>query len=268
MIGQKNLLEKLNKYSIDTFPRTILLLGEKGSGKHLIVNYIKENIVKLPIIDLTEILSYETLDNIYRKPNPIIYLINLSNLTEKNQNVLLKFIEEPLNNSFIILIAESVFNLLNTIVNRCFILELDKYSVEDLNLVIAQNNLSFNNKDDLLKIVRTPGQLINLNGNDEVFDLCDKIINKIHLANYANVLTISSKINYKDNYDKYDIDLLFDTLLYKLFSKYKEEDNKKSYQMYLLTAESRKKLIDKRLNKEQFMQNYLTSLWEVSKKYE
>lgn len=268
MIGQKNLLEKLNKYSIDTFPRTILLLGEKGSGKHLIVNYIKENIVKLPIIDLTEILSYETLDNIYRKPNPIIYLINLSNLTEKNQNVLLKFIEEPLNNSFIILIAESVFNLLNTVVNRCFILELDKYSVEDLNLVIAQNNLSFNNKDDLLKIVRTPGQLINLNGNDEVFDFCDKIINKIHLANYANVLTISSKINYKDNYDKYDIDLLFDTLLYKLFSKYKEEDNKKSYQMYLLTAESRKKLIDKRLNKEQFIQNYLTSLWEVSKKYE
>ena len=49
MIGQKKLLEKLNTYDLDKFPRSLLLLGEKGSGKHLICDYVKTNILKLPL---------------------------------------------------------------------------------------------------------------------------------------------------------------------------------------------------------------------------
>ena len=33
MIGQKKLIEKLKSYTIDSFPRSVILLGEEGMGK-------------------------------------------------------------------------------------------------------------------------------------------------------------------------------------------------------------------------------------------
>ena len=33
MIGQKNLIDRLNSISIDKFPRFLVLVGDKGSGK-------------------------------------------------------------------------------------------------------------------------------------------------------------------------------------------------------------------------------------------
>ena len=112
MIGQSKLLNKLNNFTVDSFPRSIILLGERGCGKHTIVKYIQENIIKFPVMDVTQNISNEYIDNIYRNPNPAIYVIDLNEFTEKEQNVLLKFVEEPLLNSFIILLAESKTNIL------------------------------------------------------------------------------------------------------------------------------------------------------------
>ena len=73
MIGQINLINKLNKYSIDTFPRTTLLIGDKGSGKHLICDYISKNILKLPLYELKD-LSNELITEINLSSNPYIYI--------------------------------------------------------------------------------------------------------------------------------------------------------------------------------------------------
>ena len=263
MIGQKNLLNKLSQYNIDTFPRSILLCGEEGSGKHTISKYISENIIKFNLLDITSNISDEYIDMIYRNPNPAVYLIDLTKITEKEQNVLLKFVEEPLNNSFIILLTESKNNVLNTILNRCMLFEMDNYTKDELREFITNKE----NEDLILSLIRTPGKIINndLSGLNALCELVDKIVEKLSNANYANTLTIADKINYKDEYNKFDINILFDTLAYKLNKAYINTNNKNIFNMYLLTINERKKLLDKRLNKNLFMQNYLSKLWKTSR---
>ena len=46
MIGQKRLLNVIDNYTIDTFPRSVILIGDQGCGKHTLVNYISENIIE------------------------------------------------------------------------------------------------------------------------------------------------------------------------------------------------------------------------------
>lgn len=264
MVGQKNLLNKLNKYNVDTFPHSALILGEEGSGKHVLSMYIKENILGLPLLDITENISDEYIDMIYRNPNPAIYLIDMSKMMEKEQNILLKFIEEPLRNAFIILLCENRNNLLNTIYNRCVIFEMEPYTKTELEQFVTSDE----DKELILSVLRTPGKILNTNLSNirAIYDLCDKMVDKMNVANFSNTLTIADKINYKDEYNKFDINIFFDMLIYTLFNKYLSENNKNIYNMYLLTVNARKRLIDRRLNKEIFVQNFLTKLWKESRK--
>ena len=263
MIGQKNLINKLNTYDIDSFPHSVILLGEEGSGKHLICNYIKDNIVKLPLLDITENISDEYINMIYRNPNPSIYVVDIEKMTEKEQNILLKFIEEPLKTAFIILLCENRNALLNTVYNRCVVFEMDLYTKEELNEFVTNDE----DRELILSVLRTPGKILNTNLSNirAIYDLCDKMIDKINIANFSNTLTIKDKINYKDEYNKFDLNVFFDMLIYTLYNKYLNESNKKILNMYLLTVEARKRLIDKRINKEIFVQNFLTKLWKESR---
>lgn len=263
MIGQKKLLAKINMFTIDTFPRSSLLVAEKGMGKHTLVQYIKENILKLPLRDITETLSSELIDQIYRNPNPIIYIIDLSTMTEKEQNIMLKFIEEPLNNSFIILLTENQHSVLETVISRCVIFEFEHYSKDELKTFISD----IDNADIILKVLKTPGKILSTNTQNiqAIIDTCEKIVTKLGHANYANVLSISTKINFKDSFDKFDFDIFMNSLSYLLFSNYLKTNNKTILSMYELTRDQRKLLIDKRLNREIFFNNYITKLWKVAK---
>lgn len=260
MIGQKKLLEKLNTYDLDKFPRSLLLLGEKGSGKHLICDYVKTNILKLPLLDITEDISSEFIKQIYLNPNPFIYLIDLNKMTEKESNILLKLIEEPISSSYLILISESKTGILNTILNRCVILEMDVYTKEEL----KEFTKGCANEDLILQVVRTPGKILSsdLDNLKDLYDLCSTIVSKVDVANYLNTLSISEKMNYKDEYSKFDVNLFFDVLSQVAYDKYLKYKLEKAKKIYLFTINERKKLADKRLNKELFMQNFLSGLWK------
>lgn len=266
MIGQSKLLARLNEYNINNFPRSTIFLGSKGSGKHMLVNYIKDNIVKLPLIDITANISNEYLDEIYRNPNPSIYLIDLSEITEKAQNTILKFVEEPSNNAFIILLAEHKNLVLNTVLNRCMAFELDLYSRDELMSFVEDIDDS-KICDIILEVLKTPGRIksTNLKTFSEAQDLCNKIIDKIEIASYANTLSIAGKVNYKDEYDKIDVDLLLDLLCFSLISRYKEINNVKLLRMYSIVREHRKSLVDKRVNKQLLFEHCLSELWKASR---
>lgn len=259
MIGQKKLLEILNKYTLDSFPHSVLITGEKGMGKHTLVKYIKDNILNIPLKDITKNISNDYINTIYLTPTPFIYLIDLSEITEKQQNILLKFVEEPPYTSFIILLSESKVNVLNTILNRCVIFELASYTKEELSTFIKEKD----KQELILNVVRSPGKIktIELDNLISLYSLCDNIINKLSIASYFNTLSIADKINYKEEYNKYDITLFFDTLVYKLFNAFISTNNIKLYDIYLKLIYERKKLLDRRLNKELFMLNMLSQLW-------
>ncbi len=183
MVGQKQLLSQLDKYTIDTFPRSVLISGDEGAGKHLLVEYLASNILKLPVVDITDNLSLEVIENIYLSVNPSIYLINLNNITDKTQNILLKLLEEPLSHSFIILIANSGINILSTILNRCIKIYMDKYSKEELESIAGKP------LDDItLSILNTPGKLKYLEHSslENMLDVCHKIVSKLNIIRFDN----------------------------------------------------------------------------------
>lgn len=263
MIGQQKLLTQLHNYSIDTFPRSVMLLGENGIGKHTLAKYISTDILHLPLVDISENISHEYISQIYLNPNPLIYLIDLNKMTEKESNVLLKLIEEPIATSFLILIADSKNAVLNTVLNRCIIFELNQYSREEL----KEFTKGCANEELILNIVRTPGKIINLNLDNfnDLYSLGTTIVQRLKSASYLNTLSIANKINYKDEYNKFDFDLFFDVLLYCAANDFLTNKNPSSYKIYLSTSEYYKKMLDKRLNKELFMTNFLSNLWKVAR---
>lgn len=190
-IGQKKILDRIRNIDIDNLPKSLLLLGEPGSGRRSIIDIIS-NKLGLSIIDITENISLSLLNEINIKPIPCIYLINGAYLNIQKENVLLKFLEEPSVNCYIIIIGESKKQFLSTIINRCQIWELEPYSKEEL--------FFFTKDDNILSIASTPGQIINLQNQnfEDLLNLCYTIIDKLCNANISNSLSIDKKIKFSD----------------------------------------------------------------------
>ena len=259
MVGQKRILNILSSYSLDNLPHSLLLLGDKGSGKHTIASFLSSKF-HLDIIDMTENIDENYINNIYISTTINFYIIDLSQVVEKEQNKILKLVEEPPVNCYLILLGLDKSLILDTILNRCFILELDEYTQEELQ--------SFTNQTLDFNLFKTPGQIINFNFNtlEDTKDLVSKILNNIDKSSYPNFLKISDKINYKDEYDKIDLDMWINLLLEGFKNKYQESDNNIYKNYYLLTLNLKKRLINPKINKQYAVENYLTKLWREAKR--
>ena len=123
IIGQEIICNKIDNSTLDTFPRTLMLVGAKGAGKHLICSYIADKF-KLMQLDITDEISLDLIDEISQRVEPYLYLIRVNDISIKEQNIILKFLEEPLANSFIVLLAEATGDILDTVMNRCLLLQV------------------------------------------------------------------------------------------------------------------------------------------------
>lgn len=258
ILGQEKICTIIDNLTIDSFPRSLMLVGAHGSGKHLIVDRISKRF-DLIVRDITESLSLETIEELYNRVEPYLYIINANDISVKEENVILKFLEEPLKNSYIVLLAETEVGLLNTILNRCQIWYLQNYSKQQLRSFLTTDN------DYVLNIASTPGQVIalcNTSFNDMLL-LSDKIIDKIHVASVANTLSISNKVNFKDNNDKYDLRLFVDILLHRFVEKYKLSSDNRYNIAYLRTVALKKTLRVKNLDYKALFEKYLIDLRSI-----
>lgn len=261
IIGQDKLLNKINKLTLDTLPHTIMLCGESGSGRHSIINYVAEKF-NLNAINISDKLTYETIEEITLKVEPNIYIIEALGLTNKNENAILKFLEEPLKNAFIFIVTETKWDLIETIRNRCHIWQMATYSSEIINTFINEES-QFSSL--LLSICKTPGDVITMQGypiNDMIL-LADKIFDKIGIANYANVLTLSKQIAFKNEKDKFDFHLFIRLLMYVAKQRvYKNTSNCIAQYTCALEFVNRSKI--KHIAKQDLFENFLLKLKKVS----
>lgn len=258
MIGQESLIRSFDKYiSENDIPRTVLLSGDWGSGKHTFVNEFSEKI-GYDIVDLTECISLEKIQEAQLSPYPNIYVINCDEISVKEQNMLLKFLEEPLKNAYIFLLASCKQKLLPTVLNRCRVYTLSAYRKDELVQFISKD-CEF--ADKVLEYASTPGWVLKLQepGLQDIISLTEKIFTKITLANYSNVLTIPEKISLnKTDTDKMD----FNTFCYVLINMGRDFYYKGviSFQMFNLTREFYNKTSIPNINKRHLIENYLVSL--------
>lgn len=257
---QDKLLQIIDKYTLDSFPRSIILEGKKGSGKHLIVNYICEHL-HLTYMDITKNLDFESITSYYLNNEPIIYVIDSSQISEKNQNSILKFLEEPLKNAYIIILTVNKYNLLPTILNRCQIYCLANYTKENLSHFIA--NTSDNNF--ILNIAETPGELnslSNINISNEI-EFCLKMISKIDKATFPNALTLSKHIAFNNEQNLIDLSLFVRILKFVILDEIKKGND--YFKTYELTQKLYKDLDIPNIDKKYLFENYLSNLWYYSR---
>ena len=253
--GQEKICNWIDSLSLDEFPRSLIICGESGGGKTLLCKYIAEK-YHLTEIDLTESLDQETIDEIYNRVEPYLYRIRINEISVKEENVILKFLEEPLKNSYIVLTAETDDGILPTILNRCQIQYLQSYSKEFLKTFLTKDN------PIILDIAHTPGQVMKLCECEfnRVVELAAKIVDKIAIASITNTLSVANKVTFKDEKDKIDGRILIDVLLFTFTARWKLENNVKFSNAYLLTSELKKNLFIKNLDYKVLFENYLLSL--------
>lgn len=259
IIGQKKLLDFIDKHNLSTFPRTIMLEGELGSGRHMICQYIADKF-NLEIEDISDILTYDKIEEINLRIRPYIYIIDSSKLTVKNENTILKFLEEPLKNAYVIVLCENKYDLIETIRNRCYSLTLAKYNQVQLEQFITiQEHARI-----ILTICNTPGDVIKLQTYPikDMLDLAIKIYEKIHNASFANTLTLSNKIAFKNEKDKYDFIIFMRALMY--VSKTRVLNNApNSINEYLVTNDYYNRAYVRNIDKKALFENFLIALKKI-----
>ena len=256
IIGQDKLIRFIDKQTLSTLPRTIMLEGQPGSGRHLLCQYISEKF-NLKIEDISDNLTYELIENINLRVEPYLYIIDSSKITVKNENAILKFLEEPLKNAFIVILTENQYNQIETIRNRCYLLTMSVYNTDTLKQFINNEK----DMDFILMICKTPGDVIKLQSHplENIITLCEKILNKINIASFANMLTLSNNIAFKNEKDKYDFLIFFRVLLYvakvQVINQYP-----KCIQTYNLTNEFYNRTKIRNVDMKMLFENYLFEL--------
>ena len=160
--------------------------------------------------------------------------------------------------------AESTVGILPTILNRCVKYVFEPYTPEQL----KQFDWAVNCSEEIAyEICKTPGQLLELSADnlDQALGLCRAIVSSVSKANYANTLSIVTKINLKDDAKKIDFKLFFDLMTYAAFDDYKKNNNELSFKIYLYTIRQQAKALNINVAKEAFLLNYLDNIWRLAR---
>ncbi len=263
-LGQDKLLAKINNFTFDTLPKTILFIGPFGCGKRTLARYIA-NKFNLVIKELDNTVDTDQLVAIQQTVVQTLCIINLDNFFDKQQNQFLKFIEEPGQTIHIILTTSSELRVIPTILNRCI-----KYYFADYSVDFLKNNFSdkVSHENELVYTVcKTPGQLLNVDGNTikDLFNCCTKLLANITTIGYPNLLKVSTLINYKDDYDRFDFEQFLSVLKQAAFEQYKIKRDELSFSLYKIINDKIKLYYTLPLVQENFIIDCLTTLWEAAR---
>jgi len=250
---QDKLKQKIKSFNLDTLPHSILLLGDEGAGHQDICKFIAEYF-NLDYLDISDVFSKEVVDKMYLASNLTLYSIDMTKFNELNQNILLKLFEEPSAFTYMILYGESTYNILETIINRSYVLQMDSFSREYLQSLVTNGD-----EDVKLDVCTTPGQIEIANHTDikKLVVLCNTIIDNMEKASFANMLTISDKINFSDQYDKFELRLFNSVLARQMLIK-------KKYDLYDSIVNMNKH-IRFMLDKKRYFEHYLIEMWKKAR---
>ena len=261
IIGQTKLLNKINTLTIDSLPHSILMIGDLGCGKHTLCKYIADKF-GLEFSTLSNNINNEDVENILLKPYPCLYIVELDNAIPKFQNTILKLIEEPTAGVFIIGLTSNTNNLLLTLSNRCQKWYFEKYSKEELTQFIKDKSKT----ELLLSIFNTPGQVIEGQEHpiEAIKDLTNNILDRIGNASVPNTLSISDKLAWKDEKEKFNVEIFLKVLEKTSLEKVISSENKKYLREFKVINQLRSRL-NLCISQQRTFEEFLIQLREVGK---
>lgn len=271
MIGQLKLRKYIYSFQgdLDKLPHTILIEGKKGSGRHTLY----KDLCTLMDSESTDLramgINDKTINELILSPTVHFCLLDLDGISIKEQNTMLKFLEEPLNHCYIVLLCEDSTQVIPTVLNRCQHWKMDIYTKDELRSFYEEYN-SFNEfpymNDKIVDIAETPGDIIallNACNIEDIIALVENIINNIGHANFSNVLVLVDKIK-EFNKDKgiIEFDIFLKIFFYVLHECIKTNSNVRLLDMYFKLQDVYKlhKMSYLHLNEKQLYEKFLLDL--------
>ena len=144
----------LQQFWQEKLPHAIILAGNKGIGKATFATQFAFSIdAETKIITKQPNKTVITIDQIREtseflqknsiaKQQKVLIIDSICSLNKQASNALLKPLEEPINNTFLILIAHQLNKVLPTILSRCRLIKVPALNFDNFCQVILQNNQS------------------------------------------------------------------------------------------------------------------------------
>ena len=257
-----------NGINFKNLPHGIIISGPSGIGKKILANKISKDLLinknnKSDDIDLLNHPDFFTLDKdkillhhiTYREDkwddekgqrnvndflsvtpsiavNKVVLILNAQTMNNSSQNALLKSLEEPAPNSYIIITTDRPKSLLETIYSRCQIINIPNVTQKITNEWLIENGISDINSNDFPSF-STPLSILNDIQNDDHHNFRDFINiiseyldNKLDLnLTIKNISSLEIDLIMKANY-------LIEFLKILLKSKLLSEDLSGIYKKY------------------------------------
>ncbi|VEU59377.1 hypothetical protein [Mesomycoplasma neurolyticum] len=165
----------------------------------------------------------------------IFILLNLDKMHISILNSLLKFIEEPFLNTFIIMTTENIKSILKTILSRSIIIKCFSDDINKLKIYI-DNNLKIQEKNLFFYLFESVDEIEKF-GIDNANQILNEFLTLIQKVEISNLLFFLSKeINEKN--------IWFVLKLFEAFLKEKLFKNKKYFSLNIFKAIQKHKYLD------------------------
>lgn len=267
MIGQVNLIQTIDKLiDCNQFPRFSLFIGEGGSGKHMLVDYIKHRL-RFDLIEVSTKVDdiRDMINDAYTIQSPTIYVIyDADNMTENAKNAMLKLCEEPTNSAYIIMTLTSESNTLETILSRASPFRLEPYSKDELSrfyCYYCATNPTYET-EFISSVCNTPGQIVDyLKYDVNIHEYVELVFDNVDKVSGSNAFKIADKLNLTNDVDFNKVPLYyFFKFFIALCNKNKYENTKKCYDGMLITSKYLSDLKVNSLNKVMLFDNWLLDI--------
>ena len=224
-IGHSSLIENFkNRCSNGNLSHAQLISGEDGIGKSILAEILGKLILNGDLNrEYVDIINYrpskasfgvddvrEIIDEVNKKPfegdKKVIIIHQGNKLTLPAQNALLKAIEEPPTEVYIIILCESLELILDTIKSRCEIYKLTPLTKDELYKYIAIKGYDYSEEEKASAIAFSegiPGRIDRYFSDTELQELRDKIVDLLLQLTNNEIEAILEKeeqlVSYKQN---------------------------------------------------------------------
>ena len=284
-VGHSSLIENFkNRCSNGNLSHAQLISGEDGIGKSILAEILGKLILNGDLNrEYVDIINYkpskasfgvddvrEIIDEVNKKPfegdKKVIIIHQGNKLTIQAQNALLKTIEEPPTEVYIIILCESLELILDTIKSRCEIYKLTPLTKDELYKYIAIKGYDYSEEEKSSAIAFSegiPGRIDRYFSDTELQELRDKIVDLLLQLTNNEIEAILEKeeqlVSYKQNKEEV-INVLYSFIRDILV-------NKEVYNENLIINRDKIKEIERLTNEMSFkkLNKMLLGLQEASK---
>lgn len=210
MIGQRELLKRIDRQvELNRFPRVSIIIGEKGSGRKTLANYIAGSLDHgLTYIAPTSHAIEHILKLAYQVAPavPMLYVLTeCDNISEETTKLLLYTIKDLPYEAYFILTCENLNNIPLKIKNNAVTYIMESYSYEDKCDYLNNINLPDEEKEYILEVATNIGEV------KEMCEMNTKLLRK-SIRDILNALKTNenSLIDaYNENDDRFPLHILW-----------------------------------------------------------